>query len=132
MTAYVSEQMNEFHWNSSDLRCFWKTPILYNQRNQLDLFADLCESMPNGAVGGALNLGPITITSQVEQYDHIIRPNRASCINDVGAFTANSLHRGGVNVLMADGAVRFVNDHVARTVWRAMGTRNGHENISLP
>jgi hypothetical protein len=42
-------------------------------------------------------------------------------------FTANTPPN-----LMVDGVVRFVNDHVARSVWRGMGTRNGNETIVLP
>ncbi len=140
MTAYVSEQMNEFRSLSTDRRAKWRTPILYGQPNQLDLFADLCESMPSGALGSPGGPGdnfPLTFIDGLTRYDHIVRPNHASCRNKTldsrfGAFTANSLHSGGVHVLMADGAVRFVNNNVTRVVWRGMGTRNGHETITLP
>ena len=44
-----------------------------------------------------------------------------------GMVTARSRHRGGVNVLMADGAGRFVRKSTDRAVWRANGTRNGGE-----
>jgi len=46
-----------------------------------------------------------------------------------GISTARSWHRGGVNVLMADGSVHFAKETVARTVWRAIGTRNGGELV---
>ena len=42
-----------------------------------------------------------------------------------GAFGARSFHSGGVNVLMMDGAVRFVGDSVDLATWRALGTRAG-------
>jgi hypothetical protein len=32
-----------------------------------------------------------------------------------------------VNVLLADGAVRFVNDEISLPVWQALATRNGAE-----
>lgn len=137
-TAYVSEQMNEFRSNSTDRRAKWRTPTVYAQPDQLDLFADLCESMPNGAIGGPTDeIFPLSFIDGFTRYDHIVRPNHATCRNKTldsrfAAFTANSLHAGGVHVLMADGAVRFVNDNVARSVWRGMGTRNGHEAITLP
>lgn len=38
--------------------------------------------------------------------------------------TARSLHQGGVNVLMLDGAVRFVNDRVDRALWHVMHARD--------
>jgi prepilin-type processing-associated H-X9-DG protein len=40
---------------------------------------------------------------------------------------ARSLHNGGVNVVMADGSIRFVSDSVALITWRALGTRAGGE-----
>ena len=46
-----------------------------------------------------------------------------------GIVTARSLHPGGVNALMADGSVRFVQETIARTVWRGLGTRNGDELV---
>ena len=137
MTAYVSERSNELFATNSDRRAFWTTPVLYVLPLELDLFANLCEAMPNGAAVGPDNHQTHTFFEGSIRYDHIARPNHATCKNAganffYAAFTANSLHAGGVNVLMADGAVRFVNDHVTRPVWRAMGTRNGRETFTLP
>ena len=60
-------------------------------------------------------------------------------------WSVSSLHTGGVNVLMADGAVRFIKDSIDTQpinpvnggpapgstpgVWQALGTRNGGEVI---
>jgi prepilin-type processing-associated H-X9-DG protein len=46
------------------------------------------------------------------------------------ALTADSYHPGGVNVLLADGSVRFVKDSVNGMAWRALGTIAGVEVIS--
>jgi prepilin-type processing-associated H-X9-DG protein len=46
-----------------------------------------------------------------------------------GIATARSAHSGGVNCLMADGSLRFVGESISRTVWRALGTRNGGELV---
>lgn len=85
-------------------------------------------------------------------FNTIIAPNGPSCSNDANAnadsavsvLTASSYHTGGVQVLMADGAVRFVGDSidtgnlgVATTrggsspygVWGALGTKNGGEVV---
>ena len=65
------------------------------------------------------------------RYHHILTPNRPSCNFGVDDFqslcivTATSRHPGGINVLMGDGAVRFVRDGLSPTVWRALGTIAG-------
>ncbi len=43
---------------------------------------------------------------------------------------ASSVHPGGVNVLMADGSVKFIKDTVAQSIWWALGTRANSEVIS--
>jgi prepilin-type N-terminal cleavage/methylation domain-containing protein/prepilin-type processing-associated H-X9-DG protein len=43
---------------------------------------------------------------------------------------ASSYHTGGVNVGMADGSVRFVNDGINFAAWQAMGTMAGGEVFS--
>ena len=42
---------------------------------------------------------------------------------------ARSSHTGGVQVLLADGSVRFVSDSVNLLTWQALATRNGNEVI---
>ena len=43
---------------------------------------------------------------------------------------ARSRHPGGVNVLMADGSVRFVKDTITLQAWRALATMYGGEVVS--
>ena len=75
------------------------------------------------------------------RYNHIMPPNTWSCeysdldpitgaIRVYGAYPASSRHPGGVNVLMADGSVRFGKETVGIEVWWALGTRGGGEVIS--
>jgi prepilin-type processing-associated H-X9-DG protein len=45
------------------------------------------------------------------------------------AVTSRSYHAGGVNALLMDGSVRFVNDTISQTTWRALGTRAGDEVV---
>lgn len=47
-----------------------------------------------------------------------------------GFYTAHSYHSGGLNVLMADGSVRFVADTVNYETWRAAATIDGGETQS--
>ncbi len=72
-------------------------------------------------------------------YSHVMMPNEKSCLSRDGndwygqtAQSASSYHPGGVNVGMADGAVRFVAETVDRQVWWGIGTRNGAESVQLP
>ncbi len=60
-------------------------------------------------------------------YNHYYTPNSTSfdCINNDGttitAFGwrgARSRHTGGVNLLLGDGSVQFINNSVSLTVWR--------------
>jgi prepilin-type N-terminal cleavage/methylation domain-containing protein/prepilin-type processing-associated H-X9-DG protein len=43
---------------------------------------------------------------------------------------ASSMHPGGVNVLMADGSVRFIKDSINLQTWWALGTKGGGEVLS--
>jgi len=47
-----------------------------------------------------------------------------------GAYTACSQHPGGVNAVLGDGSVQFYSDSIDRSVWWALGSRNGGETIS--
>ena len=82
-------------------------------------------------------------------FNTVLPPNSPSCSMGAddeysGVYSATSLHVGGVHVLMADGAVRFVSDNInagtsssaAATsgvsnygVWGALGTKAGGEVI---
>lgn len=66
-------------------------------------------------------------------YNHYYPPNVANkwdCGNasgNKGLTSARSFHAGGVNVLLADGSVRFVRSTISSESWRALATRNGGE-----
>lgn len=45
---------------------------------------------------------------------------------------ARSRHSGGANVAFADGTVRYVNNGIDVSTWRALGTRMGNESVTLP
>ena len=55
----------------------------------------------------------------------------AGCNLNAGTFVnAQSNHPGGVNVLFADGSVRFIKDSINPQTWMALGTRANGEVIS--
>jgi len=71
-------------------------------------------------------------------YNHTQVPNgkHPDCFHSggivappVGMATARSHHPGGVNLLMGDGSIRFVEETISPAVWRGLGTRNGGELV---
>jgi len=85
-------------------------------------------------------------------FNTVLPPNSASCTNDanpnsdsaVSVLTASSQHTGGVQVLLADGSVRFISENIDTGnlgvatflganspygVWGALGTRAGGEVV---
>jgi prepilin-type N-terminal cleavage/methylation domain-containing protein/prepilin-type processing-associated H-X9-DG protein len=66
-------------------------------------------------------------------YNHYYPPNPAGkwdCGNashNKALSTARSFHTGGVNMLLADGSVRFIRDSIDITSWRGLSTRAGGE-----
>lgn len=71
----------------------------------------------------------------VSTYSHTVPPNYRGfdCMDStwgVGHLAARSYHSGGVNLVMADGSVRFVKDSVSMPTWRALGTKAGGEIVS--
>jgi prepilin-type N-terminal cleavage/methylation domain-containing protein len=84
---------------------------------------------PNGTYNGNIWInGGYWATA----YNHYLPPNAATfdCLNtanNYGLKTARSLHTDGVNLLLCDGSVHFVNNGVALNTWRALGTRAGGE-----
>ncbi len=59
---------------------------------------------------------------------------RAPCTTIGGTGTnagcyARSYHAGGVHLLLADGAVRFVSENIALITWQSLATRSGSEVV---
>lgn len=79
-------------------------------------------------------------------FTTVLPPNGPSCYGNItgnnpsnawGIWTASSRHVGGVHILMADGAVRFLSQNINTGtltppnygVWGALGTINGGETV---
>jgi prepilin-type N-terminal cleavage/methylation domain-containing protein/prepilin-type processing-associated H-X9-DG protein len=56
-------------------------------------------------------------------------PCQATGVGDTFIFAARSRHNGGVQAVMADGAVQFFSDSVDQSTWQALGTMNGGETL---
>lgn len=65
----------------------------------------------------------------------LVGPNAGpSCDRDNSVTTMNikepsSYHPGGVHVLVADGATKFVNENIDQGVWIALGSRNHNDTV---
>lgn len=121
-------------------RYFWYTPTTYSLPGDELRAAAACTSdltTPIPFMWGVWS----NMFNPTTEYDHLLTPNARACYNNnfedfsMGDYTMlippSSLHPGGVNLLLADGRVRFVSDSIGAAVWRAVGTRNGRESETL-
>ena len=120
--------------NEHDIRGSWAMPglsagtaALFNDASTPNCNLGNSDDMENCAVAGLLGDGS----------------QRMGCFDSTttGQMAARSMHIGGVHLLMADGAVRFVSDNIdfkrtmvgcgppPRGVWQAIHTRAGGEPI---
>jgi len=65
-------------------------------------------------------------------YNHFYPPNSETCDCNTasrayGLTAARSNHPGGVNAVLCDGSVHFIQETIELDVWRGMATRNGRE-----
>jgi prepilin-type N-terminal cleavage/methylation domain-containing protein/prepilin-type processing-associated H-X9-DG protein len=58
-------------------------------------------------------------------YQHVGLPNSQGCAfpPSNASMSANSAHTNGLNLLLCDGSVRFINNGISMPTWRALGTR---------
>ncbi len=119
---------------------FWTSDAVFSPRDQ-------CRGM-RWADGAALYTG----------FNTILPPNREICVaggdSGIGMLPPSSRHQGGVHVIMADGAVKFITDSIEASdstsatvicdgtgsrapgevspygLWGALGTRASEESIS--
>lgn len=110
------------------LRCFWETDREYLPGEERELVA-WCQDVVNQQNAPLANgvFGLDTLRIEGSWYNHLSPPNNWSFSNGgysyKGPYPPTSLHPGGVNVLMVDGAVRFISNSIGLEVWWALGTR---------
>lgn len=138
MTAALSEWvLGPLTENRDPKGTIYETPTQLISVNDFDRFAQECHGLdPTTAhpdfydKGLYWHRGDYVYTN----YNHILKPNDHSCMTgggwvQYGAFSASSRHPGGINLLYADGHVRFTSESISLDIWRAIGTRNGGEVI---
>ena len=85
-----------------------------------DAKVELTEQQLDNTSGGVL-------IALLKSGDALKVPGAANTTINPGQAAARSYHPGGVNVLLADGSVRFVRNTIDAATWRALGTRAGGE-----
>jgi prepilin-type N-terminal cleavage/methylation domain-containing protein/prepilin-type processing-associated H-X9-DG protein len=108
------------------------------------LTAGECNSSPQWNVSDGRGFAWVSGELRCAMYNHYATPNSPTpdCVGvrlgggpqlnftPYGWRAARSRHPGGVNLLLADGSVQFVDDAVDPPIWRAWATRKGDETIS--
>ena len=123
------------------LRTFYKASVInWGPVYSLEIYTARCRDLVFFTPNFGMNKGEIWLFGQRVQtlYNHVMTPNQPSCsfmnsrVSNLGnSITSTSQHPGGVNTLFADGHVQFIKESVSPQVWRAIGTRNGGEVISM-
>ena len=141
-TAMMSEALSRPNTaipagDPDSVRCYYTAPE--NTTNTVaaaNAFLDGCRDVTGNSYGCAR--GNICSWQQAYvahnayfYYNHFGTPNTLSCRNYAanswnidrwGSAPPSSAHSGGVNVLLADGAVQFVTDAIDRQTWWAYGS----------
>jgi prepilin-type processing-associated H-X9-DG protein len=120
-------------------RSVFQTPVAFKAKGELNSFAASCYGLDPISAKPALavNVGvPWTHGDFGHSlYNHVMPINERTCLNgnlhQLGAWTAKSNHSRGVQTLFADGHTHFLSESVSSAVWRALGSRNGGDVMSV-
>ena len=138
-TVLISEVLNDT--KQDDVRGVWTSGAVgasaysaYNPPNssrgqsfETFLWKDGVASIAIEAIPGGDFLSGCT----QKPNDRSLRCAGAGSQNGNEWAAARSKHVGGVVVVHADAAVRFVSDEIELTVWQAMNSRSGRESVGM-
>ncbi len=132
-TAIAEQDQTSWIWRGTVFQYpgWWRRPGLEGDR----WFEKMCEQSTRLQSGFKGVMWWIGATGMGSGIGFSIRPNRKTCgpyyvLNSITPRAPSSMHPGGVNILFADGRVRFISEDIDQEIWFAIGTRNGQENIS--
>ncbi|WP_146504208.1 DUF1559 domain-containing protein [Rubinisphaera italica] len=104
------------------------TPAQINAWGQLGLTAKNGGSaLTNGYVGGNWAIGNHgltafnTLLTPNSTYPNVIQCSGCQTFDNQGMFAARSQHKGGVQVAMGDGGVRFISENIDHQTWIYLG-----------
>jgi prepilin-type processing-associated H-X9-DG protein len=86
------------------------------------------QAAPNSAIPDLFNPAARFCPPSYNRPD-LNLPCAGGSVNEMTA-ASRSRHRGGVNVLKADGSVHFVSQNINLSTWQAMGSISGGEIVS--
>lgn len=115
-------------------RTNWQLTMERTSPDQVEAFRHACltetprQTVGGGWFGDVWGVGHWTRGETGSTlYNHLLTPNQPSCVNgskpEFGAFTASSLHSGGVNAVFGDGHTTFISQSIDLVVWAKMGSR---------
>jgi prepilin-type N-terminal cleavage/methylation domain-containing protein/prepilin-type processing-associated H-X9-DG protein len=93
--------------------------------------ADNSETLPNNGNGRAFNTTTIRYRLNTKQSFSGSCGSQGVCLNASNNHPLNSRHPGGVHVLFADGATKFVNDSVDDAVLANLAAKSDGQAVSL-
>ena len=131
----TTEQMAQAEPN----RYQWYVDRHYPMPNELEQFRQACRMRRTNATPH-ISMQSQFMFQQLVGYNHALTPNSPGCHNNTSANfetsdayyslrPATSYHPGVVGVAFVDGHVRFVSDNVDASVWIAISTRKGADNV---
>jgi prepilin-type processing-associated H-X9-DG protein/prepilin-type N-terminal cleavage/methylation domain-containing protein len=136
-TVFVSEKLRSRKGSRFNPRAdFWYSITWPQSQDEMIDSCSALRGMPSfySDMAGASWLQP---DRRCSAYSHDLPPNSPipDCavsyddwrIADTSCITARSFHQGGVNALFGDGHVEAVGNGIGTAVWRALGTRDGHD-----
>jgi prepilin-type N-terminal cleavage/methylation domain-containing protein len=134
----IGDQRTDRYTPSRDFAEFSASTTSVNNLLLPDSIRDLCRTgvTENASHRSFTSIGWLFGYFTATAYNHILTPN--SRIPDCGygpgisAYSARSLHGGGVHAASADGSVRFISESIDQAVWRGAGTIDGRETHVLP
>jgi len=133
-TAMLSEVAASDN-SRNPLRIFWDVTPAMRKRDQFEQFVAECRDAPRALADIKQPLQAprgrpwLQLGANWTIYNHALTPNQASCTNGgsflSGTYTSRSYHPGVVNLALADGSVRCINDAISLSAWRVLGSRAG-------
>lgn len=140
-TVAVGEWLVAHRSGKGMLRGSWNLDVPYtslDQKCETDppVYILNQQGAPTDAYNGEFHSRGKWVSGQCSHtlYNHALTPGKNSCYPGglvvFGIYSLSSLHDGGVNVLFADGHTKFIGKAIDPGIWKALGSRDGHEVIS--